>query len=89
MTADPSPDPLDDPRVQAGMEHLQRAAREAIAAGRALLDAAEDLVDDPRSAAGVLEALASLAQRGRSAVADATAEGDDDDGGTVQRIPVS
>jgi hypothetical protein len=85
-----SDDPLDDPRVQAGMEHLQRAAREVIAAGRALLDAAEDLVDDPRAAAGVLETLSSLVERGRSAATgSATDPEDDDDGGTVQRIPVS
>lgn len=83
-------EPLDDPRVQAGMEHLQRAAREAIAAGRALLDAAEDLVDDPRAVAGVLETLTSLVERGRSAAAGGAADADDDDdGGTVQRIPVS
>ena len=34
-----------DPRVAAGLEHLQRAAREVIAASRALLDAAEDIVN--------------------------------------------
>lgn len=36
----------DDPSAQA-LEHLQRAAREMIAAARLFLDAAEELVDDP------------------------------------------
>lgn len=52
-----------DPRVQAGMEALQRAAREMIAASRALLDAAEDLVEDPKAAAGIVEALGSVIAR--------------------------
>jgi hypothetical protein len=94
---DPAVDPAADPRVQAGVEHLQRAAREVIAATRSLLDAAEDLVEDPRAATGVLEVLATLAARGRDVVADVVAERDaspagdepDDDGGPVQRIPVS
>ena len=91
-----------DPRVQAGLEHLQRAAREVIAASRALLDAAEDLVEDPKAAASVLDLLGEVAARGRSAVArmpgaghaggptGADGDGDDpDDGPSVQRIPVS
>ena len=76
---------------QAGVEHLQRAAKEAIAATRALLDVAEELVDDPRAMRGVLGALGSvadaaggLAGRGRAG----RGPGDDDDPG-VQRIPVS
>lgn len=57
---------LDDPRVAAGIEHLQRAAREVIAASRALLDAAEDLVDQPDGItrlAGVVADLGDLAGR--------------------------
>lgn len=89
----------DDPRVQAGLEHLQRAAHEAIAASRALLDVAEDLVDDPRALGGVLELLGGLgAMAGRLGgptrrVADRpvrdpfASDGDDDP--PVQRIPVS
>jgi hypothetical protein len=49
-----------DPRLQAGLDHLQRAAREVIAASRALLDVAEELVDDPKAAAGVVDLLGSL-----------------------------
>ena len=41
-------------RARQGVEHLQAAARELIQAARAVLDVAEELVDDP-------EAVASLA----------------------------
>jgi hypothetical protein len=96
-------DPGDDPRVQAGIEHLQRAAREVIAASRALLDAAEELVEDPKAAGSVLDLLGEVAARGRSVVGRAsgagaaaagfagapTADDDPDDGPAVQRIPVS
>lgn len=101
------PDPLarlrdlagDDPRVQAGVEHLQRAAHEAIAASRALLDVAEDLVDDPRALGGVLELLGGLGgvaarlggpvRRGGGHPPQDPFGGDDDDDPPVQRIPVS
>ena len=89
-----------DPRVAAGLEHLQRAAREVIAASRALLDAAEDLVERPDGMsrlAGVVADLGDLAGRTvRAAAADATRgqrhspdDPDDHEGGAVQRIPVS
>jgi len=93
----------DDPRVQAGVDHLQRAAREVIAASRALLDVADDLVEDPRALGGLVGLLGSvgdLAGRlGRAAGAPGAASGgasrdaDGDDGEgdepPVQRIPVS
>jgi hypothetical protein len=87
----------DDPRVQAGLAHLQRAARELIAASRTLLDVAEDLVEDPKAAAGLLEALGSIDRLGsrlvgRGGPGAGSAQGtgsDDDDGPPVQRIPVS
>ena len=89
----------DDPRVQAGVEHLQRAAHEAIAASRALLDVAEDLVADPRALGGVLEALGGLGTLAgrlsgpaRRAAGDPDRDpfaSDDDDDPPVQRIPVS
>ena len=80
-----------DPRVQAGLDHLQRAAREVIAASRALLDVAEELVEDPNAAAGLVDALASMAGR---LPRSRTTEAADDDGEPgdeppVQRIPVS
>jgi hypothetical protein len=107
VTGTPGDDPFarlrdlagDDPRVQAGVEHLQRAAHEAIAASRALLDVAEDLVDDPRALGGVLELLGGLGglaarldgagrRRAEWPPSDPFASDDDDDP-PVQRIPVS
>ncbi len=87
MDDDTTWSPDDDPRVQAGLDHLQRAAREMIAASRALLDVAEELVEDPRAAAGIVDLLGSVAnRRGRGAPA---APDDDDGDPPVQRIPVS
>jgi hypothetical protein len=78
-----------DPRLQAGVEHLQRAAKEAIAATRALLDVAEELVDDPRAVRGVLGALGTVAGAAGSIVGRGRGRGPDDDDPGVQRIPVS
>ena len=84
-----------DPRVQAGLEHLQRAAREMIAASRALLDVAEELVEDPKAAAGIVDLLGSVAAaapgRVRGPLGGRTADpaDDPDDDPPVQRIPVS
>lgn len=80
----------DDERVQAGIEHLQRAANEAIAAGRALLDVAEDLVGDPRSLTEVLGLLGRLRPAGGPAPGRRADDPDrPDDDPPVQRIPVS
>src|SRR4051812_15175956 len=49
-----------DPRLAAGWEHLQRAAHEVIAASRALLDVAEELVEDPKAAGALTDVLGSL-----------------------------
>lgn len=107
--ADPPDDPLgslrgvagDDPRVQAGLGHLQNAARELIAGSRALLDVAEDLVEDPGAVAGLVGLLGSvgdLAGRlGRPTRApwahpgpgDGDWDDPDDEDPPVQRIPVS
>ena len=89
-------DEHDEP-IQASVEHLQSAAREVIAATRSLLDAAEELVDDPKAVQGLVGTLGKLATaaagRLRSDAARARgASGDDDDGdddGGVQRIRVS
>ena len=79
-----------DPRVQAGLDHLQRAAREMIAASRALLDVAEELVEDPKAASGIIDLLGSVAGRAaRPTSRPAADHGDDDDEPPVQRIPVS
>ncbi|MCU1453140.1 MAG: hypothetical protein JWN46_1286 [Acidimicrobiales bacterium] len=86
-----------DPHLQEGLEHLQRAAREVIAATRAMLDVAEELVDDPRAVGSIVGTLGSLAKAARRATMGRTGAGtgrgddDDDDDGDhgVLRIPVS
>lgn len=85
-----------DDRAADALGHLQAAAREAIAAARAFLDVAEELVDDPAAVSAVVDAVGSVvrtaAARGRAATGGAGArdEGDDgDDGGRVQRIRIS
>jgi len=47
--------------VQDGVEHLQAAAHEMIAAGRAFLDAVEDVVRDRDAVASVVDAFGSIA----------------------------
>lgn len=87
-----------DERARAGIEHLQAAAREAIGAARALLDVAEELVEDPAVVQSALGSLGSVLQAAlgsvrvpRSAgghVPDPGGEGDEGEGGRVQRIKV-
>ncbi len=79
-----------------GVDALQAAAREAIAATRALLDVAETMVNDPemverfgsvvRAASGAAARAARAAGSPGSSPRSGT-DGPDDDG--VQRIPVS
>jgi predicted ArsR family transcriptional regulator len=47
-------------RAREGVEHLQAAARELIHAARAVLDVAEDVVDDPDAVAAVAGAVGAL-----------------------------
>lgn len=47
-------------RAAEGFEHLQTAALEMIAAARAFLDVAEDLVTDPERVTGALASLAAM-----------------------------
>lgn len=82
----------DDPRVQAGVEHLQRAAREVIAASRSLLDVAEELVESPGGITkmfGVLGDLGALAQRTARQAGGSPPDDETDPDPPVQRIPVS
>lgn len=78
-----------DPRLQAGLDHLQRAAREMIAASRALLDVAEELVEDPKAASGIIDLLGSVAGRSGRPAGRGAPEDEDGDDPPVQRIPVS
>jgi hypothetical protein len=47
-------------RAREGLEHLQAAARELIAAARAALDVAEDIIDDPETIASMTGAAGSV-----------------------------
>src|SRR5262245_38179013 len=47
-------------RAREGFEHLQSAAHELIAAARAALDVAEDLIDDPETVSSVVGAAGHL-----------------------------
>ena len=76
-------------KVAQGIEHLQAAAREMIRATRSLLDAAEELVDDPKSVQDLIGSLAHAAQMAASRLRPTGVDDDDDDGGHVQRIKVS
>jgi hypothetical protein len=79
-------------RARDGIDHLQAAAKELIAAGRAMLDAAETLVDDPAMAAQIVGAMGTLAKLAGGVVgkaADLVDDGDDNEGSRVERIRVS
>ena len=61
-----------------------------IRATRSLLDAAEELVDDPRSVQDLVASLAHAAQMAASRLRPQPRPAtDDDDGGHVQHIKVS
>lgn len=87
--ADERPEDL----ARAGVEHLQAAAREVIQATRSLLDAAEELVEDPSAVQHLVGTIATVAQAAASRLRrDAGGPGDGDDGGDdghVQRIRIS
>ena len=76
--------------ARTGVEHLQAAAREVIQATRSLLDAAEELVDDPSAVQSLVGTIASVAQAAAGRLRGQPDDpGDDDDDGRVQRIRVS
>jgi hypothetical protein len=87
-----------DDRAAEGLAHLQAAARELIAAARAVLDVAEELVEDPTSAGAIAEAMGSIVRTaaragrrvaGQGGADDGEDEGDDDPGHhRVERIRV-
>ena len=77
-------------KVHEGMEHLQAAAREVIKATRSLLDAAEELVEDPRSVQDIVATVTAVAHAAAARFrSPGAASDDDDDDGTIQRIRVS
>ena len=78
-----------DDKVHEGLEHLQAAAREVIKATRSLLDAAEELVEDPRSVQDIVATVTAVAHAAAARFRAPTSAPGDDDDGTVQRIRVS
>ena len=90
--AGPSEHPGVDPRVSAGVEHLQSAAREMIGAARAFLDVIEELVEDEDKVADVFSAVGEATRAAARAARQgaASARGADAPGSApgVQRIDV-
>ncbi len=87
-----------DERVSDGVEHLQSAAREMIAAARTFLDVVEDVVGDHAAVASLADALGSVGQavsraatRSSRPDGDPSPEGGSEDPGAsgVQHIDVS
>ena len=75
---------MNEERARQGMEHLQAAAIEVIAAVRAFLDVAEDVVRDP---AGTASLASSFVEAARAATPSGpTPDGDEP---RVTRIRVS
>jgi hypothetical protein len=70
-------------RADEALEHLQSAAHELIAAARAFLDLAEEVVDDPKAGEALIDTLGGLARKARSA-----ADGDGPTEGGVEHIEV-
>lgn len=64
---------MEDPRGADGVEHLQAAARELVAAARSFLDVVEDVVEDPERFQGAARGVVSLLRDGVGAAADAAA----------------
>lgn len=80
-----------DDHARVGLEHLQAAALEVIQATRSLLDAAEELVEDPAAVQGMVASVAAVAQAAAARLRGdgRGSNGDGDDDGRVQPIRVS
>ncbi len=70
-----------DGRVAEGVEHLQVAAREMIAAARTFLDVVEEVAGDNAAVASLADALGSLGQVVSRAAARAAGDDEHDAGG--------
>lgn len=73
MADDPQPPP--DEAIQAGIEQFQRAALEAVRAGRAMLDAAESVLQDPRAAETLARTVSHVARTATETVSGLAARG--------------
>jgi hypothetical protein len=77
-----------------GLEHLQSAAHEMIAAARSMLDAVEEILGDPRAATAMAAAVGTMTRLVEGAVASvggivAGGAAAPEDESRVQRIKVS
>ena len=83
----------DDDRAADGLAHLQAAARELIHAARAMLDVAEELVEDPGTVSAVADAVGMAVRTAARAGRRAAGLGDDGDASTpgsgVEHISVT
>jgi hypothetical protein len=77
---------VNEDRAREGVEHLQTAAIEVIAAVRAFLDVAEAVVRDPAAAATAASTLLDVARSASGAPADPAAPASEP---RVSRIRVS
>ena len=77
---------MTEDRAAEGLEHLQSAALELIAAARAFLDVAEDVVREPGVAATIVSAAAGV---GRAFLGGSPGPENPPDEGGVRRIHVS
>src|SRR5437868_8937567 len=87
-----SDDKTADP-AREGLEHLQAAAHEMIAAARSMLDAVEEVLGDPRAASSIATAMGVMSRLVEGAVASvggmvSGSVPDADDEPRVQRIKV-
>lgn len=73
---------MDDARAREGLEHLQAGVLELIAAARALLDVAEQVVRDPATVAAVTSAVAAAARAVAGPAAPRPTAGDGDGSGS-------
>jgi hypothetical protein len=80
----PSTSPNPSERARDGLEHLQSAARELIAAARAALDVAEGIIDDPDAVSSMVGRLAE-----RTLHAHSSQSSPDDDESVIERITVT
>ena len=63
---------MDDQRAADGVEHLQRAARELLAAARSFLDVVEDVVEDRDRLSGAAASVVDLVRDGVATVTAAS-----------------
>ena len=81
-------EPSCNDRARDGLQHLQAAARELIQAARAMLDVADDLIDDPAAVAtlaGAVGVLGDVVRRRAGGDPDATDANGDANGDTGTR----